>query len=122
MGPRARIDDPRPRVTRRGDHNNPGLVRRTTDGWFTQLAVSSVATDPEGKPKDVFDGKEHYTPELVKLEPNHAPDTLDRRRAVLAEEAKHIDRFTYADTWGHAVVSVRGRTATETSARSAPSS
>ena len=32
VGPRARIGDPRAGVTRRGDHNNPGLVRRSTEG------------------------------------------------------------------------------------------
>ena len=41
-------------------------------------------------------------------EPKHAPETEDLRRKMLALEQPFIEQFEYADTWGHALVSVRG--------------
>jgi hypothetical protein len=49
-----------------------------------------------------------YGPDLVKLEPRHSPDTEGRRRQILEEERRFIVHFEYADTWGHALVKVRG--------------
>lgn len=83
-------------------HKYSCLVRKTETGKFVQLAISSVATDPEGKPKDERQGLEAYKPELVELEPKHAPDTVDKRRALLEAERPFIERYEYADTWGHA--------------------
>lgn len=89
-------------------HKYGFLVRRTEKGRFTQLAISSVATDPEAGPKNLLEGADHYGPDLVRLEPKHSPDTLDRRREVLEAERRFVERFEYADTWGHAVLAVRG--------------
>ncbi len=89
-------------------HKYSFLVRRTDGGRFAQLAVSSVAASPDGKPRDQLEGVDRYTPDLVNLEPKHAPDTVEDRRRLLAAEKPFIEHFEYADTWGHAVVRVTG--------------
>jgi hypothetical protein len=85
-------------------HKYSLLVRRTDHGPFAQLAISSVAASADGQPKDVRTGTGQYTPDLVELEPRHAPDTVAARRDLLAAERPFIEHFDYADTWGHAVV------------------
>lgn len=87
-------------------HKYGFLVRRTEAGKFAQLSISSVATDAAAKPKDLLEGVERYGPDLVKLEPSHSPDTVEARREVLAAEKPWIEHFEYADTWGHAVITV----------------
>jgi hypothetical protein len=84
------------------------LVRRTEQGKFAQLAISSVAASSDGKPKDERSGIDQYTADLVDLEPKHAPDTIHARRDLLAAEKPLIEHFEYADTWGHATVSMTG--------------
>ena len=81
---------------------------RTENGRFAQLAVSSVAASPDGRPKDQLEGLDRYGPDLVNLEPRHAPDTVDERRRLLEAEKPFIEHFEYADTWGHALVRVAG--------------
>jgi hypothetical protein len=87
-------------------HKYNGLVRRTEGGRFVQLAISSVATDPEAAPKDERRGLEAYGPDLVTLEPTHAPETEKARRELLIAERQFIERFEYADTWGHALLRI----------------
>jgi hypothetical protein len=89
-------------------HKYCHLVRRTDEGPFVQLAISSVAATSDGKPKDELSGVDRYRPDLVELEPKHSPDTIDARRALLEAERPFIEQFEYADTWGHATVDVRG--------------
>jgi calcineurin-like phosphoesterase family protein len=84
------------------------LRRRTEQGSFVQLAISSVATDAEGKPRDELSGLTEYGPDLVRLEPNHSPETVETRRTLLAAEKPFIEHFDYADTWGHALLRVTG--------------
>ncbi len=88
-------------------HKYSLLVRRTEQGKFAQLAISSVAANADGKPKDERSGLDQYTPDLVELEPKHAPETVQMRRELLAGERPFIEHFDYADTWGHATVSCR---------------
>jgi hypothetical protein len=87
-------------------HKYNCLVRRTETGRFVQLAISSVATDPAAAPKDERQGLEAYGPDLVALEPRHSPETEGARRASLEAERPFIERFEYADTWGHALVRI----------------
>lgn len=89
-------------------HKYSYLRRRTEQGSFVQLAISSVASSPDGKPRDVLSGVEHYGPDLVGLEPKHSPDTLETRRQLLAVERPFIEHFEYADVWGHAQLNSRG--------------
>ncbi|MDB6138709.1 MAG: metallophosphoesterase [Verrucomicrobiaceae bacterium] len=83
-------------------HKYSCVVRRTETGKFVQLAISSVATDPQAEPKDERHSLEAYNGDLVHLEPHHSPETVDERRALLEAEQPFIERFEYADTWGHA--------------------
>lgn len=89
-------------------HKYSFLVRRTETGRFVQLGLSSVAKSENAKPRDFLEGVEHYGPDLVKLEPRHSPDTEKVRRDVLERERPFIEHFEYADTWGHAMVTMRG--------------
>src|SRR6185369_13124188 len=79
-------------------HKYSLVVRRAEQGKFAQLAISSVAASADGKPKDERTGLDQYTPDLVELEPKHAPDTIQARRDLLAAEKPFIDHFDYADT------------------------
>jgi hypothetical protein len=89
-------------------HKYSLLTRRTDDGPFVQLAISSVAASTDGKPRDARSGVNEYGPDLVDLEPNHAPETVAVRRDLLSAERPFVEHFEYADTWGHGVVHVRG--------------
>jgi hypothetical protein len=89
-------------------HKYSLLVRRTDSGRFAQLAISSVAASADGQPKDIRTGLDQYTPDLVELEPKHAPDTIQARRDLLAAEKPFIEHFDYADTWGHATLHMTG--------------
>jgi hypothetical protein len=89
-------------------HKYSCLVRRTETGRFVQLALSSVANTAEAKPRDVLEGVKAYGPDLVKLEPKHSPDTEKARREMLEAERPFIEHFEYAETWGHAMLTVRG--------------
>lgn len=89
-------------------HKYSLLTRRTEQGRFVQLAISSVAANADGKPKDERSGLDQYTPDLVELEPRHAPETVAARRELLAAERPFIEHFEYADTWGHAVAKASG--------------
>ena len=95
-------------------HKYSLLVRRTPHGPFAQLAISSVAANGDGRPKDERTGTDKYGPDLVDLEPRHSPDTIDSRRELLAAEKPFIEHFEYADTWGHAAIHIRsGRIAAD---------
>jgi hypothetical protein len=87
-------------------HKYSFLVRRTEGGRFCQLAISSVASTSDGRTKDTLDDVQDYRPDLVDLEPKHSPDTIALRRANLAAERPFIERFEYADTWGHANLNI----------------
>jgi len=89
-------------------HKYSYLVRRTAHGKFAQLAISSVGSTAPIKPRDLIESVEGYTPDLVKLEPKHSPETEDLRRKTLELEQPFIEQFEYADTWGHALLRVRG--------------
>src|SRR5207248_7856647 len=67
-------------------HKYSLLVRRTEEGPFVQLAISSVAATSDGKPRDEMSGIDRYRTDLVDLEPRHAPETVEARRALLEAE------------------------------------
>jgi len=87
-------------------HKYSLLTRRTPDGPIAQLAVCSVLRAAQEKPRQVLDGVAQYGPDLVALEPQHAPATVDQRRALLGAESPFIERFEYADTAGYGIVKV----------------
>ncbi len=89
-------------------HKYSFLVRRTASGRFVQLALSSVASSPDATKRKPLEGLEQYGPDLVRLEPSHSPQTLEQRREQLALEKPLIEQFQYAETWGRAMIRVRG--------------
>jgi hypothetical protein len=83
------------------------LTRRVDTGQVTQLAVSSVLRDAkENTPKNPLSGVEKYNGDLVNLEPNHSPDTVEARRAILNAEAPSIQRYEYSDVPGYAMLKI----------------
>lgn len=90
-------------------HRFNALCRETPGGGrFVQFALSSVVNAAEPKPATELDGLGDYTPEQIRVEPKHSPDTEPQRRAVYVAEAPLVKAFTYADLPGHAVVRVEG--------------
>jgi UDP-2,3-diacylglucosamine pyrophosphatase LpxH len=89
-------------------HKYGTVVRRTPEGPFVQVAVVSVLPSREGKPKDEVSGVTKYGPDLIRLEPSFAPDTVELRRALLTAEAPHIRYYDYADCPGYGIVNVAG--------------
>jgi hypothetical protein len=87
-------------------HKYSYLVRRTEEGSFVQLAISSVASTSDGRSKNSLERVQDYGPALVDLEPKHAPESIELRRRWLAVEQPFIERFEYAETWGHATVNL----------------
>ncbi len=87
-------------------HKFSALTRLAGGKSFSQLAVSSVVSALNQKPKDVLHGRATYTGDQINLEPKHAPDTAALRREVYATERQQVTSFEYADTAGFAVITV----------------
>jgi hypothetical protein len=60
----------------------------------------------------MLQGSDRFGPDLVALEPDFSPATVDVRRALLASEKPAVRYFDYADTAGYAMVSVKGQAVT----------
>ncbi len=86
-----------------------GIVARKTDtGRFVQMALCSVLYDPNADPRELRVGRDAYGPDLVDLEPNFQPSTLEARRAALSAEAPFIEAYEYANFSGWAKIVVDG--------------
>ncbi len=89
-------------------HKFSALTRLAGRKSFSQLAVSSVVSALNQKPKAELHGMPGYTGDQVNLEPKHAPETAGLRREIYASERKQVTAFEYADTAGYAVITVNG--------------
>lgn len=89
-------------------HKYGATVRRTPEGSFLQLMVSSIIRNPDAEPKNHLEGRKNCGPDLVLLEPKFSPDTAGVRRELLQSEAPHIGHFEYADAPGYAMIEVDG--------------
>lgn len=89
-------------------HRYGFVVRRTERGPFAQLAISSILSARDQRPRQLLEGLEAYGPELTELEPKFQPESKAERRALFAAERPHLSHFEYADTAGYAVVRVSG--------------
>ncbi|HEY2585768.1 MAG TPA: metallophosphoesterase [Tepidisphaeraceae bacterium] len=87
-------------------HKYSLLSRRTDAGPFVQLAVCSVLRHEHETPRQVLENINAYSPDLVKLEPEHAPATSDARREMLKAEKPFIERYEYCDVPGYSMVKV----------------
>jgi len=80
------------------------LVRRSTEeGPVVQIMLNSVIRQSDAN--GPYWQTTEYGPSLIALEPQFAPETQDRRRQALAEEAKYITKFYLADMPGYAIIS-----------------
>lgn len=80
------------------------LVKRSTkDGPVVQIMLNSVIRKSDAN--SPYWQTEKYGSSLVELEPQFAPETKEKRKSALAEEAKYIDKFYLADMPGYAVIS-----------------
>jgi len=93
-------------------HRAGVVVRKTEEGSFLQLMVSSVIANPEAGPKQPVSGAGEYGPDLVRLEPHFSPETEPQRREVLQAEAPSIRHFEYAEAPGYAMLEVNGPSVT----------
>lgn len=89
-------------------HKFGTVVRKTDEGPFVQLMVSSILSTMGTQPRDHVEGVAQYGPDLVRLEPKFSPDTEAARREVLRAETPFIRQFEYADAPGYALLEVEG--------------
>ena len=89
-------------------HKYGTVVRQTPEGPFVQMAVISVLPRPDVRAKDTVSGVSNYGPDLVRLEPDFSPATLEARKALLVAEKPFIRYYDYADLPGWATVRVGG--------------
>lgn len=87
-------------------HKTNILARKTDEGKFVQVSFGSVISAPDAPVKDHLKGVQHYHQDLVNLEPNFSPSTIQQRRDILTTEAPFITHYEYADFCGHGTVEV----------------
>ena len=87
-------------------HKFSALTRLAGGKSFSQLAVSSVVSALDQKPKAELHGIASYTGDQINLEPKHAPETAAQRRDIYTSERQQVTSFDYADSAGYAVVTV----------------
>ena len=81
------------------------MVRRDTPyGPVVQVMVVSVIKDRGYlEPSKVIT---EYGPSLAEHHPEWQPETLEARKAMLSEEAKHVTYFKQTDLPGYAVIKI----------------
>jgi 3',5'-cyclic AMP phosphodiesterase CpdA len=87
-------------------HKTNFLTRSTPKGNFVQVCLGSVIPSPTAPVKDHLQGLESYNADLVRLEPDFAPASLEERRDNLTREAPYVKYYEYADFCGYGTVSV----------------
>jgi hypothetical protein len=90
-------------------HKTNILTRSTPKGNFVQVCTGSVVPAPGAPVKDHLKGLEFYNADLLKLEPNFAPSSLQERKENLENEKPFIRYFEYADFCGYSTVSVSAK-------------
>ncbi|MDD5134854.1 MAG: metallophosphoesterase, partial [Phycisphaerae bacterium] len=80
------------------------VVRRMTDnGPVVQVMLISVIRD--SNVNGPYWQTEEYGASLVDRDPKFSPETQDKRRQVLAKEAKYVTKFYLADMPGYGIIS-----------------
>lgn len=82
------------------------LVRDTDAGPFVELGTLSVIRGEHEKIRDELNGVSAFGPDLVNLEPQHSPGTVDLRRQILADESAYIRHYEYANAAAFAMIKV----------------
>jgi hypothetical protein len=94
-------------------HKTSIVVRNTPSGNFVQVGLGSVVPGLDAPIKNHLSGLAAYTADLVKLEPNFAPSSLDLRRKILDQEKPFIRYYEYADFCGYSSVSIDSKNEVE---------
>ncbi|HEX7903930.1 MAG TPA: metallophosphoesterase [Chitinophagaceae bacterium] len=87
-------------------HKTSILVRNTPRGKFVQVCTGSVIESFDDPVKDHLQGVNEYGANLLNLEPNFSPTSLEERKANLENEKPFLHYFEYADFMGYSSVSV----------------
>jgi 3',5'-cyclic AMP phosphodiesterase CpdA len=85
-------------------HRYSVVSRNTRSGPVVQVMVVSVIRDRNYlKPAKVIT---NYGPSLAENVPDWQPETLEARKAILAEEAKYVTYFKQTDLPGYAMIHI----------------
>jgi len=87
-------------------HRFTALERKTPNGSFVQFSMGSVIGRLPVVVKYSLEGVDRNGGDLVDLEPDFEPETVDFRRRILDDERDWITRFDFADFPGSAVLHV----------------
>jgi len=90
-------------------HKTSILTRSTQSGTFVQVGLGSVIPSLNAPIKNHLKGLDTYGADLVHLEPNFSPGSLEARREILEKEKPYIRYYEYADFCGYASVRVDSR-------------
>jgi hypothetical protein len=94
-------------------HKTSVVVRNTSSGNFVQVGLGSVVPGLDAPIKNHLSGLAAYNVDLVKLEPNFTPSSLDLRRKILDQEKPFIRYYEYADFCGYSSVSIDSKNEVE---------
>jgi predicted MPP superfamily phosphohydrolase len=87
-------------------HKTSITVRNTPSGNLVQVAIGSVIPSLNAPVKDHLKGLDAYQTNLVDLEPNFSPPTLQLRKDILEKEKPFIRYYEYADFCGYSSIQV----------------
>ncbi|MGE5518565.1 MAG: metallophosphoesterase family protein [Candidatus Dadabacteria bacterium] len=90
-------------------HKTSIVSRKTDKGRIVQVCTGSVIESPKAAVKDHLKGVDAYGTQLLELEPNFNPATLQERKENLANEKKNIEYFEYADFMGYSSLSISNK-------------
>ena len=87
-------------------HKSSVVVRSTVQGSFIQVGLCGNIPDLDAPIKDKLKGVEHYSEDLVNLEPGFSPSSVQLRREILKKEAPLIRYYEYADCAGYGLIKI----------------
>lgn len=87
-------------------HKTSILTRSTPSGNFVQVGIGSVIPSLNSPVKNHLKGLDAYGTDLVNLEPNFSPSSLQARIEILEKEKPYIRYYEFADFCGYASVNV----------------
>jgi hypothetical protein len=90
-------------------HKTSILTRSTPSGNFVQVGLGSVIPSLDSPIRHHLKGVDAYGADLVNLEPNFSPPSLQARIEILEKEKSYIRYYEYADFCGYASITVDRR-------------
>lgn len=87
-------------------HKTAVLKRETQSGKIIQVCLGSVMNPEQKEVKDHLVGIDTYNEDLVNLEPDFHPKSLEERKTIINTEKPFIKFFEYADFCGYSEMKV----------------